>query len=129
MSTAVPLREDFTADDLRRLARGSRDACQSRRLLALAQIYDGGTRTDAARTGVVGWQTVRDSRAGLQQRRSGWPDRPQGARPSAQAEPGAALGACRDRRERAGSGSAWRRALAAQGSGGLDLRQLRDQPG
>lgn len=60
MSAAVPLREDFTADDLRRLARGSRDAGQSRRLLALAQIYDGGTRTDAARTGVVGLQTVRD---------------------------------------------------------------------
>ena len=60
MSAAVPLREDFTADDLRRLARGSRDAGQSRRLLALAQIYDGGTRTDAARIGVVGLQTVRD---------------------------------------------------------------------
>jgi transposase len=60
MSTAVPLREDFTADDLRRLARGSRDAGQSRRLLALAQIYDGGTRTDAAQLGVVGLQTVRD---------------------------------------------------------------------
>ncbi|KMO38823.1 transposase [Methylobacterium aquaticum] len=60
MSAAVPLREDFTADDLRRLARSSRDAGQSRRLLALAQIYDGGTRTDAARIGVVGLQTVRD---------------------------------------------------------------------
>jgi transposase len=60
MSAAVPLREDFTAADLRRLARGSRDAGQSRRLLALAQIYDGGSRTDAARIGVVGLQTVRD---------------------------------------------------------------------
>jgi len=56
----VPLREDFTADDLRRLARASRNAGQSRRLLALGQIYDGGTRTDAARIGVVGLQTVRD---------------------------------------------------------------------
>ncbi|GJE44393.1 hypothetical protein AEGHOMDF_3581 [Methylobacterium soli] len=60
MSAAVPLREDFTADDLRRLAGGSRDAGQRRRLLALVQIYEGGTRPDAARTGVVGLQTVRD---------------------------------------------------------------------
>jgi transposase len=60
MSAAVPLREDFTAADLRQLARASRDAAQSRRLLALATIYDGGSRTDAARTGAVGLQTVRD---------------------------------------------------------------------
>src|SRR3954451_22251232 len=60
MSAAVPLREDFSADDLRRLAKVSRDAGQSRRLLALATIYDGGSRTDAARSGAVGLQTVRD---------------------------------------------------------------------
>ena len=60
MSAAVLLREDFTADDLRRLARASRDAGQSRRLLALAEIDEGGSRTDAARIGVVGLQTVRD---------------------------------------------------------------------
>lgn len=60
MSAAVSLREDFAADDLRRLARASRDAGQSRRLLALAAIYDGGSRTEAARIGAVGPQTVRD---------------------------------------------------------------------
>ena len=60
MSAAVPLREDFSAADLRRLARASRDAGQSRRLLALAMIYDGGRRTEAARVGAVGLQTVRD---------------------------------------------------------------------
>lgn len=60
MSAAVSLREDFDADALRRLARASRDAGQSRRLLSLAAIYDGGSRTDAARIGVVGLQTVRD---------------------------------------------------------------------
>ena len=38
MSKAVDLREDFDADTLRRLARKSRDAGQSRRLLALAAI-------------------------------------------------------------------------------------------
>jgi transposase len=60
MSVAVPLRDDFTADDLRRLAKASRDAGQSRRLLALAEIYEDGSRTDAARIGAVGLQTVRD---------------------------------------------------------------------
>ena len=60
MSAAVPLRDDFGADDLRRLAKAGRDAGRSRRLLALAEIYDGGSRTDAARIGVVGLQTVRD---------------------------------------------------------------------
>ncbi|TXN75918.1 helix-turn-helix domain-containing protein [Methylobacterium sp. WL18] len=60
MSAALPLCEDFTADDLRLRAKVSRDAGQSRRLLALAEIYDGGSRTEAARIGVVGLQTVRD---------------------------------------------------------------------
>jgi transposase len=60
MSAAVALRQDFTADDLRRLARAGRDAGQGRRLLALAEIYDGGSRTDAARIGAVSLQTVRD---------------------------------------------------------------------
>ncbi len=60
MSAASPLREEPTADDLRRLARASRDAGQSRLLLALAAIDDGGSRTDAARTGVVSLRRVRD---------------------------------------------------------------------
>lgn len=60
LSAAIPLREDFAASELRQLAKTSRDAGQSRRLLALAEIYDGGSRTDAARIGAVGLQTVRD---------------------------------------------------------------------
>ncbi|APX85906.1 transposase [Methylorubrum extorquens] len=60
MSASIRVREDFAAADLRRLAKVSRDAGQSRRLLALAEIYDGGSRTDAARIGAVGLQTVRD---------------------------------------------------------------------
>jgi transposase len=31
-----------------------------RRLLALAAIYDGASRTEAAKIGGVGWQVVRD---------------------------------------------------------------------
>jgi transposase len=60
MSIPVPLRSDFDADALRRAAKATRDAAQGRRLLALAEIYDGGSRTDAARIGDVGLQTIRD---------------------------------------------------------------------
>ena len=49
----IPLREDFDAAALRAIARDSRDAGQTRRLLALAGVYDGATRTDAARIGGV----------------------------------------------------------------------------
>jgi len=37
----------------------TKNAKQSRRLLALAEIYDGGSRGDAARIGGVGLQIVR----------------------------------------------------------------------
>ena len=57
MAAAIKLRGDFTDDDLRRLARSSRDAKQVRRLLALAVIRDGGSRTEAARIGGVGLQS------------------------------------------------------------------------
>ena len=60
MGRAVALRDDFVGPDLRRLAKASKDAGQSRRLLALAEIYDGGRRKDAARIGDVGLQVVRD---------------------------------------------------------------------
>ena len=59
-TAAILLRDDFDGSALRRLARQSRDAGQTRRLLALAAIYDGGSRSDAARTGGVGVQIVRD---------------------------------------------------------------------
>ena len=60
MAAAIGLREDYVGDDLRRLARVSRDGRQVRRLLALAAIYDGGSRTEAARVGGVTLQIVRD---------------------------------------------------------------------
>lgn len=60
MSIPVPLRTDFDAGGLRRVAKSTKNAAQGRRLLALAEIYDGGTRTDAARIGGVGLQTIRD---------------------------------------------------------------------
>ncbi len=60
MGAAVALREDYDGPGLRRLAKATKDAGQSRRLLALAEIYDNGTRLDAARIGGVGLQVVRD---------------------------------------------------------------------
>ena len=60
MAGAIALREDFTSRDLRRLAKGAQDGGHARRLLALAEIYDGSARGDAARIGGVGLQTVRD---------------------------------------------------------------------
>ena len=60
MSASIELRADFDGGGLRRLAKATKDAAQSRRLLALAEIYDGGRRTDASRIGGVGLQTVRD---------------------------------------------------------------------
>ena len=60
MAAAIALRSNFTGADLRRLAQRTQVAKQGRRLLALASIYDGGSRSDAARIGDVGLQIIRD---------------------------------------------------------------------
>jgi transposase len=60
MRSGISLRGDYDAARLRGLARGTKSAAQGRRLLALAEIYDGGSRTKAARVGGVGLQTIRD---------------------------------------------------------------------
>jgi transposase len=60
MGAAIGLRRDYDGAALRRLARSTRNAKQARRLLALAEIYDGGSRGEAARIGGVGVQIVRD---------------------------------------------------------------------
>ena len=41
MAAAIALRSDYGATELRRLAKASKDADQTRRLLALAAVYDG----------------------------------------------------------------------------------------
>lgn len=56
----IVLREDFDASELRRLARRSRDNRQTRRLLALAAVYDGMSREAAAAVGGMDRQTLRD---------------------------------------------------------------------
>ncbi len=60
MGRAVALRPDFCGDDLRRLAKQHKDGACTRRLLALSLIYDGESRSAAARFGGVGLQIVRD---------------------------------------------------------------------
>ena len=60
MASAVGLRGDFDGTGVVRLARLSGHANQVRRLLAVAVIYDGGARHEAARVGGVGLQAVRD---------------------------------------------------------------------
>jgi transposase len=60
MRAGVELRTDYDAARLRALAKVSRHAGQSRRLLALAEIYEGSPRTRAAQVGSVGLQTIRD---------------------------------------------------------------------
>ena len=60
MSVPIPLRVDFDAVQLRGLARKTKDGPQARRLLALAAIYDGAMRTEAAKIGGVGLQIIRD---------------------------------------------------------------------
>jgi transposase len=60
MASAVSLREDYSASELRHLAAATKDANQSRRLLSLAAVRDGMNRTEAARIGGMDRQTLRD---------------------------------------------------------------------
>jgi hypothetical protein len=60
MATAIALREDFSAANLRALARESRDTRQCRRLLALAAVAEGRSRAEAAEIGDMDRQTLRD---------------------------------------------------------------------
>lgn len=53
-------RQEESAADLRRLARGSRDVAQARRLLAIALVMEGRSRTDAATAAGMDRQSLRD---------------------------------------------------------------------
>ena len=57
---AIALRSDFNAVAVRSFAKKSKDGPQARRLLALAAIYEGASRTEAAKIGGVTLQIVRD---------------------------------------------------------------------
>ena len=60
MGSSVLLRTDFDGTGLRGLARKCGDNRQIRRLLALAAVYDGMNRTEAAKVGGMDRQTLRD---------------------------------------------------------------------
>ena len=59
MAVAIT-RTEYNAAELRERAAKSRDAAQSRRLLALAMVLDGSSREDAARQTGMDRQTLRD---------------------------------------------------------------------
>src|ERR1700692_2833876 len=60
MPSAVRLREDYSAEELRASARRSKTINQSRRLLSLAAVRDGMDRDAAAKIGGMDRQTLRD---------------------------------------------------------------------
>jgi transposase len=60
MGSAVMMRTDYSAAELRRLAKETKSVNQSRRLLSLAAVLDGMNRADAARVGGMDRQTLRD---------------------------------------------------------------------
>ena len=86
MGAAIGLRADFDGAALRRLARKTTQANQSRRLLALAEIYDGGSRSGSARIGGVGISVCARLGRSVQCSRAGWADGWQGARQATQAQ-------------------------------------------
>ncbi len=60
MSACIALRDDYDGVQLRGLAKRGRDPRQVRRLLALAAVYHGMSRTQAAKVGGMDRQTLRD---------------------------------------------------------------------
>ena len=60
MPGVIRISDDYSGDELRRLARAASDGKQARRLMALAAIYDGKNRTQAAAIGLMDRQTLRD---------------------------------------------------------------------
>jgi putative transposase len=60
MGQAIAVRSDYTADEVRRLAKRAKDAAQARRLLAIAAALDGALRAEAAKIGGMDRQTLRE---------------------------------------------------------------------
>jgi transposase len=60
MGSPIDLRTDYSPPQLRQLAKRSRNTNQSRRLLSLAAVLDGMSRSEAARIGGMDRQTLRD---------------------------------------------------------------------
>jgi len=56
----VRVRDDYSAADLRRLAKSARTTAAARRMLSLALVLEGGKRAEAALAGGMDRQTLRD---------------------------------------------------------------------
>jgi transposase len=83
MGTAIPIREDIPAEELRRLARQESNGRVACRLLAVANALDGMSREVAARQAGMDRQTLRDwvirfNAEGVE----GLGDRPKSGRPT-----------------------------------------------
>jgi hypothetical protein len=70
MAVAIGLRDDYDSGALRAAAKRSKDGPQTRRLLSLAAIYDGATRTEAAKMEASGFRSFA----------TGWPSSTRTAR-------------------------------------------------
>src|SRR3984885_5008834 len=119
MPSAIRLREDYSAEALRALARRSKDANQSRRLLSLPAVRDGRERSSAAELGgrgrrSAGW-TPRPCVTGPSLKRvgSGGPRRQLDGGSQASSFGGATGSVRADRRGGSGSWAGRGRALAA----------------
>ena len=123
MAAAIGVRDDYDAGALRAAAKRTKEGPQARRLLALAAIYDGATRTEAAKIGGVGLQVVRDWVVKFNaQGPDGLVDRK--ARTAAAAERGASRGVGGDPRERPDPGGSRGRAVADRRSPPMDIRGI-----
>ena len=124
MAAAVGLRGDYDAGALRVAAKRSKDGPQARRLLALAAVYDGASRTEAAKIGGVTLQVVRDWVVRFNaQGPDGLIDRKApGQQPRLNEAHRAALAAII--RERADPCGSWGRALADRRSPAMDFRGI-----
>ena len=60
MGQAIAVRKDYTSGKLRRLAQRTKNAAQTCRLLAIAAVFDGASREEAAKIGGMDRQTLRD---------------------------------------------------------------------
>lgn len=60
MAAPLRLRDDLSSEQVRSSSRNTKDAGQVRRLLAIATILDGGSRSEAARIAGVTLQIIRD---------------------------------------------------------------------
>jgi transposase len=60
MGQALAVRTDFSAGEVRRIAKRAKDVAQARRLLAIAAVLDDASQEVAAKIGGMDRQTLRD---------------------------------------------------------------------